>query len=71
MNKNMILVTKPLLPELNTLYRYLEDIWSSGWVTDMGSKHNELETESAAELDVPYFSLFNNIFLKKIEKKKK
>lgn len=60
MNNSGIFVTKPLLPELNTLYQHLEDIWNSGWVTNMGAKHNELEARLEKELKVQNLVLFNN-----------
>lgn len=60
MLKKPIYVTKPLLPELEDFYPYLEDIWSSKWVTNHGKYHNLLETELQNVLKVPHLSLFNN-----------
>ncbi|MBR5304133.1 MAG: DegT/DnrJ/EryC1/StrS family aminotransferase [Candidatus Gastranaerophilales bacterium] len=55
-----IFVTQPLLPSLTELDIHLKDIWSSKWLTNMGSKHNELETKLKDVLKVPNVSLFNN-----------
>ena len=55
-----IFVTQPILPDLNNLSDHLEEIWNSKWLTNMGSKHNELETKLKDVLKVPHVSLFNN-----------
>lgn len=55
-----IFVTRPLLPSLSSLETHLNDIWESKWLTNMGSKHNELENKLKDVLKVPNVSLFNN-----------
>ena len=55
-----IFVTQPLLPSLKDIEKHLEEIWNSKWLTNMGSKHNELEDKLKYILKVPNFSLFNN-----------
>lgn len=57
---NKIFVTRPLLPSLSSLETHLNDIWKSKWLTNMGSKHNELENKLKDVLKVPNVSLFNN-----------
>lgn len=57
---NKIFVTQPILPNLNDLSIHLNEIWDSKWLTNMGSKHNELETKLKNVLKVPNASLFNN-----------
>ena len=57
---NKIFVTQPLLPNLDTLSEHLKEIWESKWLTNMGSKHNELENKLKDVLKVPNVSLFNN-----------
>ena len=59
-NNDPILVTSPLLPDLNDLNVYLEDIWQSKWLTNNGKYHKELEAALADYLKVPYISLFTN-----------
>lgn len=58
--KKIITVTSPLLPSLNDLNKYLEDIWKSKWITNNGSYHNALEEALCDYLKVPFISLFTN-----------
>ena len=60
MNKNIITVTSPLLPNLDEFHELLKDIWDSKWITNNGSFHQKLETALAEYLKVPYVSLFTN-----------
>lgn len=58
--QGQITVTSPLLPPLEELQPYLEQIWANKWVTNMGPFHQKLEEELASYLDVEYISLFTN-----------
>lgn len=60
MDKKLITVTSPLLPDLDEFHSLLKDIWNSKWITNNGSFHNQLEKELALYLKVPYISLFTN-----------
>ena len=60
MDKKLITVTSPLLPDLCDFNSLLQDIWNSKWITNNGSFHKQLEKELAAYLKVPYTSLFTN-----------
>ena len=60
MDKKMITVTAPLLPDLCDFNSLLQEIWDSKWITNNGSFHKQLEKELAAYLKVPYISLFTN-----------
>lgn len=60
MNKEIITVTSPLLPDLEEFHDLLKEIWASKWITNNGSFHRQLEKELAAYLKVPYLSLFTN-----------
>ena len=60
MNKDIITVTSPLLPDLDEFHYLLKEIWASKWITNNGSFHQQLEKELAAYLKVPYLSLFTN-----------
>ncbi len=60
MDNKKILVTSPLLPELDDFIPYLKEIWDSKWLTNNGHFHQELEKALAAYLKVPYISLFTN-----------
>lgn len=55
-----ITVTSPLLPPLDELTPYLEDIWQRKWLTNSGHYHQLLEQELCKYLGVPYISLFSN-----------
>lgn len=60
MDKDLITVTSPLLPNLDDFYAELQKIWDSKWITNMGTCHKQLEAALAEYLDVPYVSLFTN-----------
>ena len=60
MNKEIITVTSPLLPDLNEFNELLKQIWDNKWITNNGSFHKQLEAALAEYLKVPYVSLFTN-----------
>lgn len=60
MDKKLITVTAPLLPDLCDFNSLLQEIWNSKWITNNGSFHKQLEKELATYLKVPYISLFTN-----------
>ena len=60
MNKNIITVTSPLLPDLGEFNEMLKEIWERKWITNMGQFHNQLEKALAEYLHVPYVCLFTN-----------
>lgn len=60
MNKNIITVTSPLLPNLDEFNELLKQIWDSKWITNMGQFHKQLEQALAEYLHVPYVCLFTN-----------
>lgn len=61
MNSNeQILVTSPLLPDLEDFNKFLEQIWESKWITNNGSFHQQLEKALAEYLGVEYISVFTN-----------
>jgi dTDP-4-amino-4,6-dideoxygalactose transaminase len=55
-----ILVTRSSMPGFEEYVEEIRDIWDSHWLTNMGSKHNELEKELADYLKVENVSLFSN-----------
>lgn len=60
MEKNIITVTSPLLPNLEEFNKLLKEIWDSKWITNNGDFHQQLEKALAEYLKVPYISLFTN-----------
>ena len=47
MDKSLITVTSPLLPDLDDFHAMLKEIWASKWITNNGSFHKQLEKELA------------------------
>ena len=60
MDKNIITVTSPLLPDLGEFNEMLKQIWDAKWITNMGQFHKQLEQALAEYLHVPYVCLFTN-----------
>lgn len=61
MNQEKVInVTTPLLPSLDEFNEYLNDIWTSKWITNNGKYHQMLEEALCNYLKVPYISLFTN-----------
>ena len=57
---NKILVTRSSMPEFDEYVEEIRDIWDTHWLTNMGSKHNELERQLESYLKVENVSLFSN-----------
>lgn len=53
-------VTRPFMPPLEEFVAYLQDIWESKWLTNMGKFHRELERALCDYLGVHHVSLFTN-----------
>lgn len=61
MDKKIITVTSPLLPNLDDFHAELQKIWDSKWITNNGDYHKKLEAALAEYLKVPYVSLFTMV----------
>lgn len=57
---NKILVTKSSMPTLEEFTEEIKDIWDTHWLTNMGVKHQKLETELKDYLNVKNISLMTN-----------
>lgn len=55
-----ILVTRSSMPPVEEYFDEIVSIWDSHWLTNMGEKHNKLETKLSEYLDVSDVSLFTN-----------
>lgn len=55
-----ILVTQTSMPPYEEYIREIKDIWDSHWLTNMGPKHNELESRLKEYCGVDNISLFTN-----------
>ena len=60
MDKDIITVTSPLLPDLGDFNAMLREIWNSKWITNNGSFHKRFEQALCEYLKVPYISVFTN-----------
>jgi dTDP-4-amino-4,6-dideoxygalactose transaminase len=58
--ENPIYVTRPVLPDLESLFYRLEEIWKCKLITNNGPKHNELECILKKYLKADNISLFSN-----------
>ena len=56
----MINVTQSSMPSFEEYCNEIKSIWDSKWLTNMGTKHNQLQSELEAYLGVPNVSLFTN-----------
>ena len=57
---NNILVTKSSLPPFEEYIEEISDIWDSHWLTNMGEKHQRLQTELQKYMDVEAVELLTN-----------
>lgn len=60
MANKTIVVTSPLLPNIEEFNKMLQEIWNNKWVTNNGVFHQRLESALCEYLKVPYISLFTN-----------
>lgn len=58
--KEPILITRPLLPDLDKMNAKMKDIWDSKWLTNMGKQHKQLEIRLKRYLRTDNFVLFSN-----------
>lgn len=57
---NKILVTKSSMPSLDEYIEEIRDIWDTHWLTNMGEKHQRLESQLKEYLGVDHISLMTN-----------
>lgn len=55
-----IFVTRSAMPSYEAFIDKIKPLWETRWLTNMGTYHEELETELKAYLKVPYLSLMVN-----------
>lgn len=55
-----ILVTRSSMPPMEEYIDEIKELWDSYWLTNMGAKHRQLETELKEYLGVEGVSLFTN-----------
>ena len=59
-SNNRILVTRSAIAPLDEYVEEIRDIWDTHWMTNMGVKHQALQRELQAYLDVEQLDLFTN-----------
>ena len=59
-DKDVLTVTSPLLPDLDEFHELLKEIWGSKWITNNGQFHQQLEKALCEYLGVEFLSLFTN-----------
>lgn len=58
--RDMIMVTQSSMPEFSEYVDEIRDIWDSVWLTNMGTKHRQLQKQLSGLLQVSEVSLFCN-----------
>ena len=53
-------VTRSSMPSFEEYCQEIKELWDSRWLTNMGVKHQQLQQELEAYLDVPHVTLFTN-----------
>ena len=57
---NNILVTQSSMPSFEEYCEEIKDVWETHWLTNMGSKHQELQKNLIEYLDVEAMEIFTN-----------
>lgn len=53
-------VTRSSMPDYEEYCREISDLWSTHWLTNMGTKHHKLESSLKSYLDSPNITLYTN-----------
>ena len=56
----IINVTRSSMPAFNDYCDEIKDLWNSHWLTNMGAKHRQFQSELEVMLKVPYVTLYCN-----------
>ena len=57
---NSILVTRSSMPTFEEYTNEIKDLWNTHWLTNMGVKHKQFQSELEQMLGVPHVSLYTN-----------
>lgn len=55
-----ILVTRSSMPEMDEYIEEIKELWDTHWLTNMGTKHQKLQSELEKYLNVPHVILYTN-----------
>lgn len=58
--KNQILVTRSSMPSYEEYCEEIKNLWDSHWLTNMGEKHKQLQSELEEMLGVSHVTLYTN-----------
>ena len=58
--ENKILVTRSSMPDYEEYCEEIKELWDSRWLTNMGTKHRQLQSELEKLLGVPHVTLYTN-----------
>lgn len=58
--ENKILVTRSSMPDYEEYCEEIKELWDSHWLTNMGTKHRQLQSELEKLLGVPHVTLYTN-----------
>lgn len=53
-------VTRSSMPEFEEFCEEIKELWDSHWLTNMGTKHKQLQAELEQFLEVPHVALYTN-----------
>lgn len=56
----MINVTRSSMPSFEEYCEEIKELWESRWLTNMGAKHRQLQSDLESYLGVPHVSLYTN-----------
>lgn len=57
---NKISVTRSSMPSLDEYVEEIRTLWDSHWLTNMGTKHKQLQTELEEYLGISHVALYTN-----------
>ena len=55
-----ILVTRSSMPSYEEYCEEIKELWESHWLTNMGTKHKELQKSLEEYVDIPHIALYTN-----------
>ena len=53
-------VTRSSMPSYEEYCEEIKELWDSRWLTNMGTKHRQLQSQLEQYLNIPYVNLFTN-----------
>lgn len=56
----MINVTRSSMPDFDEFCEEIKELWDSHWLTNMGTKHKQLQAELEQFLEAPHVALYTN-----------